>query len=492
MMRSVGSIAVLAVLTGCATVPKDAAFADVQEGAQSRLGQRVQWNRGTDEDRQAQESVRSLLKEEIGPAQAVQIALLNNRRLQATYQELGVAQASLVQAGMLRNPVFTVERRFGGDDKAVELGVVDDFLHILLIPLRRTLATADLERVKSQVLAEILELSAQVQTSFYRLQADEQLLEMRRTILEAAQASYELAQRMRQAGNLNDLAVAREQVAYEQARLDLASAERAVIEDREQLNVLLGLWGADVTWRIRPRLADLPPQEMDVDHVERRAIEKNVDLAAAYRRLEMAGRQVGLTRTVSAISQVELGAHVEREPDGLWTAGPALSLPLPLFDQGQAAAAGARARFVRAWNEYTALAVEIRSHVRRTRDVLRLTRPRVVFYRDLLLPLQQRMTEQALLRYNAMQLTQFELLQTKREQIDAQMHYILTLRDYWIVRAQLEHALAGHVPRSMGVPPLCLAGTLPAREEQGQDALAAKEHGRDARATEETNHAHST
>jgi outer membrane protein TolC len=121
-------------------------------------------------------------------------------------------------------------------------------------------------------------------------------------------------------------------------------------------------------------------------------------------------------------------------------------LPLPFFDQGQAAASSARARFVQLWNQYTALAVEIRSRVRRARDVLRVTRQRVVFYRDLVLPLQQRVTEQALLRYNAMQLTQFELLQTKREQVDAQMRYILTLRDYWIVRVQLEHALAGHVP----------------------------------------------
>jgi len=449
MMRLLGGVVVLTVLAGCAAVPKDAGFGDVQEGTQSRLGQRVQWNRGTEEDRLAVEAVRSLLKEEIEPSQAVQIALLNNRRLQAAYQELGVAQASLVQAGLLRNPVFNFERRFhtGGDNKAVEFGVVDDFLHILLIPLRRKLVTADLERVKSQVLADILELSARVQTNFYRLQADEQLLEMRRTVLEATQASYELAQRMRTAGNLNDFAVAREQAACEQARLDLSSVERAVIEDREQLNSLMGLWGPDVTWRIRPRLSDLPPEETDFDHIERRAIEKNVDLAAAYQRLEVAGGQVGLTRTVSAISQVELGAHVEREPDGLWTAGPALSLPLPLFDQGQAAVSSAKARFVQLWNEYTALAVEIRSRVRLARDTLRITRQQVVFYRDLLLPLQQRVIEQALVRYNAMQLTQFELLQTKREQIDAQMRYILTLRDYWIVRAQLEHALAGHVPQ---------------------------------------------
>jgi cobalt-zinc-cadmium efflux system outer membrane protein len=464
MMRLLGRVVALTVLAGCAGVPADAGFGDVQADARSRLGQQVQWNRGIEEDRQAQEAVHRLLSDEIGPAQAVQIALLNNRRLQAAYQELGLAQAALVQAGLLQNPVLAFDRRFhaGGDNKAMDLAVMDDFLHILLIPLRRRLAAADLERAKFQVLAEILDLSAQVQTSFYRVQAREQVLEMRRTVLESAEASCELARRMQQAGNLNDLAVAREQAACEQARLDLSSAERARVEDREHLTSLLGLWGAEVTWRTRPRLPDLPPEQMDLTHLERRAIEKNVDLAATYRRLEVAGGQVGLTRTVAAISQVQLGAHAEREPDGLWTVGPAFSVPLPIFDQGQAAASGARARLVRIWNQYTALAVEIRSRVRRAREVLQITRQRVAFYHDCLLPLRQRVTEQALLRYNAMQLTQFELLQTKREQIDAQMRYILTLRDYWIVRTQLEHALAGHVPEEGAAE----SGSLPGPERR--------------------------
>jgi cobalt-zinc-cadmium efflux system outer membrane protein len=220
MMRLLGRVVALTVLAGCAGVPADAGFGDVQADARSRLGQQVQWNRGIEEDRQAQEAVHRLLSDEIGPAQAVQIALLNNRRLQAAYQELGLAQAALVQAGLLQNPVLAFDRRFhaGGDNKAMDLAVMDDFLHILLIPLRRRLAAADLERAKFQVLAEILDLSAQVQTSFYRVQAREQVLEMRRTVLESAEASCELARRMQQAGNLNDLAVAREQAACEQAR----------------------------------------------------------------------------------------------------------------------------------------------------------------------------------------------------------------------------------------------------------------------------------
>jgi cobalt-zinc-cadmium efflux system outer membrane protein len=434
-------------MAGCAPAAKDAGFGDVQREVNQRAAYHVQWNRGTAEDEQAMAAVGKLLQAELGPEEAVQIALLNNRRLQGTYQELGIAQAALVQAGLLRNPVFDIERRFhgGGNDHAMVIGAVDDFLHILLIPLRKQIASADLERAKWQVTSATLELAGRVKIAFFHLQADEQLLEMRKTVLESTEASYELAQRMSKAGNLNELDLLREQAACEQAKLNLSTSERAVIEDRERLNSLMGLWGMGVRWKVAVRLADVPDQEMNVEHLERRAIERNVDLAAAYQKLKVSAGQVGLSRTVAAIGQVQLGAHAEWEPDGLATVGPALSLSVPIFDQGQAVASAQKARFVRLWNDYTAQAVEIRSDVRAKRDILSIARQQAEFYRKVVLPLRQKVTEQALLRYNAMQMTNFELLQTKRDQIDAGLQYIAVLRDYWTVRTELEHALAGHV-----------------------------------------------
>ena len=47
-----------------------------------------------------------MLDNDLDEDEAAQIALLNNRRLQVAYEDLGVAQAEVVQAGLLRNPVF--------------------------------------------------------------------------------------------------------------------------------------------------------------------------------------------------------------------------------------------------------------------------------------------------------------------------------------------------------------------------------------------------
>ena len=136
----------IGVLTGCASVPKEAGFPDVQNIIEQRIGRWVHWNQGTSEDAAVVDAVRSMLQQELTIDEAVQIALLNNRSLQATYEELGIAQADLVQAGLLRNPLFGASFRF--PDKTVgghrstntEFSVVQDFLDLLVRPLRKKVA----------------------------------------------------------------------------------------------------------------------------------------------------------------------------------------------------------------------------------------------------------------------------------------------------------------------------------------------------------------
>ena len=83
-----------------------AGFSDVSTAVEARSGKRVVWNLGTELDAQVAQEVRALLHDTLTADGAIQVALLNNRNLQALYAELGVAQADLVQAGLLKNPVF--------------------------------------------------------------------------------------------------------------------------------------------------------------------------------------------------------------------------------------------------------------------------------------------------------------------------------------------------------------------------------------------------
>src|SRR6266496_5784223 len=115
-----------ATFAGCAHVDPNPAFADLANTVHLRTGKRVQWNRSSAGDAQAQAAVTSLLSRPLTADSAVQVALLNNHNLQATYEELGIAQADLVEAGLLRNPIFTFERRFPG--QALEADLLKEFI----------------------------------------------------------------------------------------------------------------------------------------------------------------------------------------------------------------------------------------------------------------------------------------------------------------------------------------------------------------------------
>ena len=250
-----------ALVGGCATVPREAGFPDVERAVAERTGgKRVHWNQGTASDAAVAESVNAMLAQELTADEAVQIALLNNRDLQATFENLMIAQADLVAAGLLRNPVFDAEVSFveGGSGTGLELALVQDFIDILYIPLRKRLAAAAFEATKLRVAGEVLDLAGEVRAAFYSLQAALQTLEMRRQVAAATGASYELAQRLRAAGNNRELDLANERALHEQSKLDVRAAEAQVAQARERLNRLMGLWGTRTNWTVAPRLPAVP------------------------------------------------------------------------------------------------------------------------------------------------------------------------------------------------------------------------------------------
>jgi outer membrane protein, heavy metal efflux system len=436
----------LVLLAGCATVDQRAGFSEVGTSVQERTGMVVVWNRGTELDAQAAQKVRSLLEGKLTAGGAVQVALLNNRGLQAVYSELGVAQADLVQAGLLKNPIFGSAIRFplSGGQAELTFSVAMDFLDILYTPLRKRLAAARFEDAKLHVSGAVLDFAAQVQVAFYRHQANEQMLDMRQTIAQALSASFEVARRLHEAGNIKDLDLARERAQAEEANVQLRFAETAVRQSRERLNALMGLWGKETVWVIDRRLPDIPVREIDLRELESLAIRRSIDLASARQHIVVAGERLGFNRTTALVPELPLGVEAKREEG--WEVGPELVLPVPLFDQGQARIGLAVAELRRAHQEYYALAVRVRSTARGVRDRLQGARDRALYYRDILLPLRERILNEAQLQYNAMQLGVIDLLRVREEQIQAAVAYVEALLDYWSARTDLEQVIRGRLP----------------------------------------------
>jgi cobalt-zinc-cadmium efflux system outer membrane protein len=443
------SVAV-ASLTGCAGVQPREGFADVQPLVSERTAKHVAWYSAGPEDRAVAEQLTSLLAEALDADAAAQIALLNNRHLQATYEQLGIAQADLVQAGLLKNPVFSGDLKFpeGGGGTNVELGVAMDFLDVLYIPMRKSIAETALEGAKLRVTIAVMDVASEARTTFYALQAAEQILEMRETVLAASDASYELAKRINEAGNNTKLDLANERAMYEESKLNLAAAEAEASDLREHLTGLLGLWGNQTQFRTKSRLPELPAEELASQGLERRAIAQSLDLKLARSEITAAAKQLGVTKPLGVLSELEVGAVAERESEGGWSAGPSVSLPIPLFSQGQPAVATAEARLRQAQQSYFALAVDIRSGIRSAYKHMITARQRAEYYRNVVIPLRHSIVEESQKQYNAMQIGAFQLLEAKRDEVEAGREYVEALREYWLARAELDEILAGRFVRS--------------------------------------------
>jgi cobalt-zinc-cadmium efflux system outer membrane protein len=432
------------------SVPKEAGFPDVQSRVRDRTGERIAWHRGERAEKDLRDEVERLLQKPLVLPVAVRVALLNNRELQATFEELGVAQAELVQAGMLENPSLFLDTRIptvGASSVKVEADLGFDLISIFSVVARKRIAAAELEATKLRVASEVIELIGEVKKAFYRLQAAQQLAAVDRVIAEAAQGSFDSARSLHQAGNISDLQLAEQQDMYERARLALLDSQGEVAAARERINRALGLWGTQASaWKVDEELPAVPSEEIGVQKLETLAIRQRFDLAAAYKRTLTLAHQYGLAKNWGWLQGGELGASLERETAGEILVGPHLELKLPIFDQGQAKAARALAEVRKSQSKTTALAVRIRSEVREHREELILHRRKAEHYRKTVIPLRERIVELTMQEYNFMLVGVFELLKKKQEEQEAYHDYIDAVRDYWLARVELEGAVGGRLP----------------------------------------------
>lgn len=449
-----GACALVLGANGCTRFKDGIGFNDVHLATGQRIGKQVEWQKSAEARQRIHNFVEQQSKRTLTADGAVQIALLNNPGLQATYEDLGIAQADLFQAGLPQNPRLEGEIRFPAQPKtAIETHIIQNFLDILYLPLKRHVARAEFEAAKLRVTHEVLRTAAETKKAFYDYQAAEQALGMRIAVTSATEASSDLARRRFRAGNITDLELAEERALDGESRLELAEAQTDVIDKREMLNRLMGLWGEQTAWRAEPRLPDMPSEELNPHCLESLAIERRLDLAAARQQVIAAGRNLGVVRWTSLFPEADIGLHYEREPEGTGTTGPSLGFPLPLFDWGQARRAKASAQLRQAQQRYAALAIEIRSRVRQLASRMVFAQQRVKFYREVQLPVREEATRQAQLQYNAMQIGAGELLRVKREEIETGRNYIQALHDYWEARGELEQEAGGMLPASVFAPP---------------------------------------
>jgi outer membrane protein TolC len=440
---AIAALAAVAVLGGCASLGPDAGFGPVEQAARAHLGQDVRWAR-SDADREALAGrVRELLAEPLTVDAAVQLALLNNRGLQAAFAELGIAGADLVQAGRLPNPGFGFGRVTRGDEIELERGLHFNLARLVAMPMIQRLESRRFARVQADATMAVLSLAADTRKAYFAAVAAEETVRYMAQVRQAAEASAELARRMQQVGNFSKLQRAREQAFYADAALNLARAEQAQRAARERLTRLLGLWGDQTGFRLPARLPDLPAAPRDQPDIERVAMAQRLDVLGATLAAEQTAQNLGLTRATRFVNVLELGLMHNSSNEAPTQRGWEIGVELPLFDWSGARVARAEAVYMQAVDRAAETAINARSEVREAYGAYRSAWDIAVHQRDELVPLRKLIAEENVLRYNGMLIGVFDLLADARLQIASVNAYIESLRDFWIAQADLEMALIG-------------------------------------------------
>lgn len=453
-MRWVAFAVIAFALGGCASTAVEQNFASTQQLARETLGSEVKWLRSDEARRDAKADVDRLLAAPLTVEGAVQIALAYSPSLQALLFEGAASSASATQSARLPNPVFAFERLVRNEagvreieiTRALSLSVLD----LILLPSRLRLADYQQQTTRLALAGNVVQAAADVRGAWIAAVAAQQSLRYARQVMASADASAELARRMQAVGNFSKLQRAREQAFAADAVTQLARAAQAVRSTREGLIRALGLDDAQAArLQLPERLPDLPAAPKDEPTVARAAMDQRLDVRLARANLEFIAREQGLTTVTSFVNGLEFGV-VSNSETGLATRrGYELSVPLPIFDFGDAARARAAGIYMAALNRAAQLSVDASSQVRENFGAYRTAWDIARHYRDEIVPLRKTIADENVLRYNGMLIGVFELLADSREQITSVIAAIEAQRDFWLADAALQSVLIGRPMSAM-------------------------------------------
>jgi outer membrane protein TolC len=437
-------VLLLIVLSGCASFSPDGGMLAVNEITAPALGTHAEAIRTEDQAERARSRVKALLRQPLSADRAAQVAILNNMELQAAYNALGLAEAARVQASLPPNPTFSLERLAGAGALEVEGRIVGSLLQLVTLPARADIAADRYAQAQLRAASETLRIATEARRALYRAVAAAAQLHYLEQAGETGKTAAELARRLGETGAMNKLDQARNQAFHAETVALIASARLRAGTERERLTRALGLSGDDL--RLPARLPALPPRLRDMSHIEREAVRRRLDLQVARIEVQALAKSQGLTGATRFINLLEVSGIGKTQRENGETArerGFEVELQIPIFDFGEVKVRQAEESYLQAVNRLTAKAVNVRSEAREAYRGYRATYEIAQQYRRGVLPLRKIISDETLLRYNAMQIDVFALLTEARARIAATNAAIDAERDYWLADTNLAAAVLG-------------------------------------------------
>lgn len=433
----------LVLFSGCSTISQQDIFSDLNQTTSLRGAGNLQWIKTSQEAQSVNDSVNTLLSQPLSQENAVRIALINNRSLQQTYEQIGISQSELVQAGLMSNPLLGYSIGRGGGVTTSTLSLDVAFLDLLWIPLRRELSGLALEETKFRVGDEVLKTVRDVKKAYIDARVAQEQVSLYESQLKSHEASVQLAIRQYTAGNLSKRSLLKIQDTYAHARLESMRLNQENAHGREALNRFLGLYGTQTEYVLDKEPLKLSASLVNSEGLEARAISHRLDMTTAIKGVDYAAKQAGYAKNTRLLSEVELSGSSEKTTASERFNTFGIKIPIPIFDFGQGLTSKAEALYNQSVHHLYEVAVNIRSEVRESYAVSRYAYDRAHETNEIIVPTNKQILEETQLFYNGMLDGIYDLLEDQRRYGEARMESLSAIGEYQKAQADLEYVLGG-------------------------------------------------
>jgi len=457
------------VLGACATaIPgayteSKAGFFNVSNQTSAAIGKRTAFAQTQAENVALKKQVHGMVhRKTISADTAVQVALLNNKGLQASYANVGLSAAEAWQQATPENPVVSIGiLGIGAAElgvyRAIEGMIATNILEAKTRKQRVALADVNFRAAQLTAVNDSLTLANQTRQAWINAVAAFEAASYLKRAKATSDAGSELARKLGDTGALNNAGQAREHAFNAELAGQLAQARLNATRAKEDLTKLMGLWGTEVDYYVPNALPALPRSVGRVSNVEGKALRNRVDLRVAKLGLEAQAAAFGLTDQTRLVTDLEIiaGFETEREAEDGETETETtpqveLEFAIPIYDTGKARMRKAELMYLQAANVLAERAVNVRSEARGAENSYHASYKIARHYRDILVPLRVTVEEEGLLSYNGMITNTFELLTDVREKLSASLEAANAKREFFMAQADLTAAIYGGGSGSAG------------------------------------------
>ena len=442
------SLAVLVVSVGCATVNPKPDYDRTRALIERSTG--VAESYSPEEDELLADELSAYLSDGLTLDEATRIALLNNRKLQAAFFDIGMARADWVQSGLLSNPSLGIGVMFpeGGGRNNIQGNLAQSIVDLWQMPVKKRIAEHRVARQVVRVARLAGELVAETKRTYYAAVAAADLLTIAEENLALLGESYDATKARREAGVASPLDENLQRGESLRAELDLRDARLASANARRLLAGLLSLDLNTDELDLTDPLPEPGERLFDADSLIAVAREKRLDLKSLEEAVAAGNAEIEL-EYLRVFPEISVGIGAERlegrsQPEGdqdiEFMSGPGIAVTLPIFDQNQAQIAKATYAQVQTLKSYEDLYLRIVQDIRVAVDRLKTLWGNVAFYRSDLLPQADRNLEFTEAAHRAGTVGVLTLLESQRSLLDTRRGYVRVWANAAISLSDLERA----------------------------------------------------